>query len=147
MQDGNELRIGVNIETTGFIFKNTDSKLNFVLPLINRTNKINIYLDDLRDCPDRFVLARDASECRWLLLNNEVNILSLDHDLGDSNAETGYDFCKWLVEEGLDKPYIYPKVIYLHTANGVGRNNMFQLLNRYKPDWVKLHRSPMPNND
>jgi len=29
----------------------------------------------------------------------------------------------------------------------VGRDNMFKLLERYKPEWVKLHRWPMPNND
>jgi len=108
---------------------------------------VNIFLDDCRECPDRFIIARNASDCRFLLLENEVNILSLDHDLGDINTENGYDFCKWLVEIGIDNPKIYPKVIYLHTANGVGRDNMFKLLERYKPAWVKLHRSPMPNND
>lgn len=108
---------------------------------------INVYLDDLRDCPERFILARNALECRLLLLSNDVNILSLDHDLGEVDAETGYDFCKWLVEAGEYETKIYPKEIYLHTANGVGRDNMYQLLNRYKPEWVKLHRSPMPSND
>jgi len=108
---------------------------------------INIFMDDNRPCPDRFILARNASDCRLLLLENEVNILSLDHDLGDVDAETGYDFCKWLVEEGYTNSNIYPKVIYLHTGNGVGRDNMFKLLKRYKPDCVKLHRGPMPNND
>jgi len=106
---------------------------------------INLYLDDLRPCPERFILAKNALECRLLLLSNEVNVLSLDHDL--SVEETGYDLCKWLVEAGQYNQYIYPKVIYLHTANGVGRDNMFKLLERYKPDWVKLHRGPMPNND
>ena len=106
---------------------------------------IDIFMDDLRPCPEGFTLAKDALECRMLLLENEVNILSLDHDLGET--ETGYDFVKWLVEIGMDDPNIYPKVIYLHTANPVGRHNMFQLLERYKPDWVKLHNSPMPNND
>jgi len=108
---------------------------------------INIFLDDIRPCPEGFILARNATECSVLLRNNEVNTLSLDHDLGDSDALTGYDLCKWIVEQGIESPHIYPKVIYLHTANGVGRDNMYQLLNRYKPDWVKLHRSPMPNND
>jgi len=108
---------------------------------------VNIFLDDNRQCPERFIIARNASDCRFLLLNNEVNILSLDHDLSDADAETGYDLCKWLVEEGYNNPNIYPKVIYLHTANGVGRDNMYQLLNRYKPEWIKLHRGPMPNND
>ena len=106
---------------------------------------INLYLDDLRPCPERFILAKNALECRLLLLSNDVNILSLDHDL--SETETGYDLCKWLVEAGQYNQNIYPKQIFLHTANGVGRDNMFKLLERYKPDWVKLHRGPMPNND
>ena len=106
---------------------------------------INVFMDDLRQSPEGFILARNALECRLLLLENEVNILSLDHDLGDT--ETGYDFVKWLVEAGMYEVSIYPKVIYLHTANPVGRHNMFQLLERYKPDWVKLHNSPMPDND
>lgn len=106
---------------------------------------INLYLDDLRPCPDGFILAKTSLECKMLAMFNFVNILSLDHDLGEE--ETGYDFCKWLVEKGITCEDIYPKVIYLHTANGVGRDNMYQLLNRYKPDWVKLHRSPMPNDD
>jgi len=106
---------------------------------------INLYLDDLRQCPEYFTLAKNALECRLSLLANDVNILSLDHDL--SETETGYDLCKWLVEAGQYNHSIYPKQIYLHTANGVGRDNMFKLLDRYKPDWVKLHRGPMPNND
>ena len=106
---------------------------------------INLYLDDLRPCPEYFTLARNALECRLLLLSNDVNILSLDHDL--NTRETGYDLCKWLVEAGQYDPNIYPEQIFLHTANGVGRDNMFKLLERYKPAWVKLHRGPMPNND
>jgi len=69
---------------------------------------INLYLDDLRECPERFIIARNASDCRFLLLENEVNLLSLDHDLGDVDAETGYDLCKWLVEEGYNNPKYLP---------------------------------------
>jgi len=106
---------------------------------------INLFLDDLRPCPDNFILAKNVPQCRILLQHNEVNVISLDHDLGD--LETGYSLVKWLVEAGLDDESIYPKVIYLHTANPVGRENMFRLLERYKPDNVKLHKGPMPNND
>jgi hypothetical protein len=106
---------------------------------------INLFLDDLRPCPERFTLARNTTECRLLLLENKINVLSLDHDLG--TLETGYDLVKWMVAVGLNRPEIYPKEIFLHTANPVGRDNMYQLLNRYKPDWVKLHYGPMPCND
>jgi len=112
---------------------------------------INVFMDDLRDCPDGFILVKTVSQLIYKLdelkeLDQEVNTLSLDHDLGE-NEPTGYDFVKYLVELGNYDPSVYPKQIFLHTANGVGRDNMFKLLERYKPDWVKLHRGPMPNND
>ncbi len=110
---------------------------------------INLFLDDCRDAPSNFVIARNVNDALYILANCKVNILSLDHDLGD-NQPTGYDLVKVIVEswtQSGDKIYSYPKEIYLHTANGVGRDNMFKLLERYKPEWVKLHRGPMPCND
>lgn len=113
-----------------------------------------VWLDDLRAPPIGFTWIKNVDylihslEC-WRDVKIPINILSLDHDLGE-NELTGYDFCKWLVETGFNDPEIYPRTIYLHTANGVGRDNMYQLLkllNRYKPDWVKLHRSPMLHDD
>lgn len=89
--------------------------------------KFNVYLDDLRDCPEGFVVARSVEAAISLLEGGYVNILSLDHDLGlDANgnlAKTGYDLVKYLCEHGLraDK-------IYIHTDNPVGRENMFQTL-------------------
>lgn len=88
---------------------------------------INVYLDDLRDCPNGFTIARNIEDAINLIENNEVNILSLDHDLGeDSNGEllpTGYDFVKYFCENNL-----FAKKIYLHTDNSVGRENMYQTL-------------------
>ena len=49
--------------------------------------------------------------------------LDLDHDLG--SKKTGYDFCKWLVEEGWTGKF------HCHTANPVGAANMRQLLTHY----------------
>lgn len=109
---------------------------------------MDIFLDDLRPCPKGFTWIKNVDylihefKCRRDS-KLKINILSLDHDLGE-NELTGYDFCKWLVEEGYDNPEIYPNIIYLHTDNGVGRDNMYQLLSRYKPDWVELYRYPMP---
>ena len=101
---------------------------------------IHVYLDDLRPCPKGFVLAKNMEECVELLTSCEVDILSLDHDLG-WDEPTGYDVAKYIVEHRL-----YPKVIYLHSANPVGRMNMYQLLYRYKPDHVKIYNSPVPEH-
>jgi len=87
----------------------------------------NIYLDDLRDCPEGFVVARTMAEAIEMFKHNDVDILSLDHDLGeDENGvllPTGYDFVKYFCEHGL-----FAGKIYMHTDNGVGRENMYQTL-------------------
>lgn len=89
--------------------------------------RINIYLDDIRTCPEGFVIARTYERAVELLKNNKVNILSLDHDLGeDSNGKllkTGYDLVKYICENDCDI-----NEIYLHTDNPVGKVNMSETL-------------------
>lgn len=101
---------------------------------------INVFLDDLRRCPEGFVLARTAEECMLLLEECEVNILSLDHDLG-LGEPTGYDVARFIVERGK-----YPKEIYLHTSSAMGRSRMFQLLYKHKPEGTKVHMFAMPDS-
>lgn len=90
-------------------------------------NIINLYVDDLRDCPNGYTIARNMEEAIDYLKNYKIHILSLDHDLGEDSdgnlLPTGYDLVKYICENGLraDK-------IYLHTDNGVGRENMFHTL-------------------
>lgn len=89
--------------------------------------RINVYLDDLRDCPDNFVLVKTIEELKKLVEAHQIAALSLDHDLGlDANGQllaTGYDFVKWFCEHGH-----FAEKIYLHTDNTVGRDNMFAVL-------------------
>lgn len=89
--------------------------------------KINLYVDDLRDCPEGFTVARSVQEAIQYLDDCDIGILSLDHDLGgDENGKllpTGYDLVKYICENGL-----YADKIYLHTDNGVGRENMYHTL-------------------
>lgn len=91
---------------------------------------INLYLDDLRDCPDGFELAKTMEEAVSFLKENKINILSLDHDLGEENGKllkTGYDLVKWICEF-YEEENLSIKAIYLHTDNNVGRENMFETL-------------------
>ncbi|KOO48101.1 hypothetical protein AMD00_19065 [Viridibacillus arvi] len=89
--------------------------------------RINLYVDDLRDCPKGFTIARNVGEAIQYIEKYKIHILSLDHDLGeDENGNlllNGYDLVKYICENGLraDK-------IYIHTDNGVGRENMFHTL-------------------
>jgi hypothetical protein len=105
-----------------------------------------IYLDDIRAPYDGWELVKTASECIEALKGGDVEYLSLDHDLGVHESSyfsqehefsagqfwpgTGYDVCKWMAENN-----VWPsRSITLHTANPVGRINMRQLINRYKPE-------------
>lgn len=89
-------------------------------------DEINLYVDDIRRCPDGFVVARSYDEAIQLLKNNTINILSLDHDLGiDEHGveKNGYDIVKYICEHGIS-----PRKIYIHTDNVVGRDNMYYTL-------------------
>lgn len=88
--------------------------------------KINLYLDDLRACPDNFVLAKNMDEAIELIKSNKIGIMSLDHDLGNVDGvilPTGYDFVKYICEHGIDC-----NAIFIHTDNSVGRENMYHTL-------------------
>lgn len=99
---------------------------------------LNIYLDDVRKAPVGFTLASNYRQCiRMLEINKgNVEILSLDHDLGAKKS--GYDVARWMVENN-----VFPNIIHLHTANPVGRDNMYQLLMRYKPEHVEVYKYPI----
>lgn len=91
-----------------------------------------IFLDDLRTAPSGWIIARNYEEMTKILENlNEDFEVSLDHDLGE--IKTGYDICKWFVENNK-----YPKIVTIHTANPIGAKNMYQLLDRYAPKDVVI---------
>lgn len=75
--------------------------------------EINLYVDDIRKCPEWFVVAMNYDEAIGLLSNNNINILLLDHDLGiDEHGveKNGYDIVKYICEHGIS-----PNKIYIHT--------------------------------
>lgn len=113
-----------------------------------------VYLDDVRTPVEKeWVVARNYEEfvkvIQELGLEN-INVISLDHDLGESaiaeyyaNAKpnniidyenilekTGMDCCKFLVNESMDTNIPLPQV-FVHSANPVGRVNMMGLINNY----------------
>lgn len=93
---------------------------------------MNVYLDDERKTPDGFVRTYSPKETIEILKENQVELLSLDHDLGDDEGiGTGYDVLVWLEEEvftekyfkrGLNVPYIE-----IHSMNPVGVDKMRKL--------------------
>lgn len=116
--------------------------------------KRNIYLDDVRTpIEEGWIIVRSYDEFVTAIelygLDNIENI-SLDHDLGDSamleyynnvkdnykleyeniTEKTGYDCCKYLVNLSLDSGIPLPEV-YVHSANPIGSANMMGYINNY----------------
>lgn len=117
-------------------------------------NKVKIYLDDVRTPVDKeWIVVRDyeqlVSNVIYYGLEN-IDEISLDHDLGDSamieyynnakenykidynniHEKTGYDVCKYLVNESLLRNIPLPQ-IFVHSANPIGAHNMMGYINNY----------------
>ena len=74
---------------------------------------MNIFLDDIRPCPDNFVCARDFIDF--------VRIVSLDYDL--DSMKTGLDAAKFLIEND-----IIPNKIILHSESDFGVRRIYKYL-------------------
>ena len=89
---------------------------------------MRVWLDDVRAMPAGFdVHVKTAPEAIQLIRTNEVQSISLDHDLGDiANAGTGYDVaCE--IEKRVTEGHKPPRWM-VHSANPVGRDNMIAAL-------------------
>ena len=127
----------------------------------SRWNYMNIiYLDDTRTpTDDRWIVVRNYDEfvekVTEIGLKN-IEIISLDHDLGDSamtewhsnvytnytidynniTEKTGYDCAKWLVKQWMEGEPVVD--VYTHSANAIGSANIMGYINNYR----HIHRLP-----
>lgn len=125
--------------------------------------KKRIYLDDVRTPveKDHWVIVRSYDEfvekINEIGLEN-IDMISLDHDLGDTamaewhrnvyknyelnydniTEKTGMDCTKWLVEQWLDGKEVVDVVV--HSANAIGSGNMMGYINNYR------HIARLPQN-
>ena len=85
------------------------------------SNRIFLFLDDLRDPPPGFVLCRTAGEAIERLRTGTVAMISFDHDLGV--GPTGHDVAKF-IEAWVAAGEIPMPDWTIHSANPVGRANI-----------------------
>jgi hypothetical protein len=118
------------------------------------TNKIQLYLDDIRtpNSDDWYVVRNYDELVSHIRLNglDKYEVISLDHDLGDTAQKeyynnvspnyqldynnilekTGLDCAKWLVAESMNSKIPLPQ-IYTHSANPIGSANIMGYVNNY----------------
>jgi hypothetical protein len=85
---------------------------------------MKVFLDDVREAPEGWLLVRNVEQTLEILKSGEVSELSLDHDLGET--ETGYEVVTWIEEMVGLFGFMPPRVIKVHSANPVGRKRMEQ---------------------
>ena len=101
---------------------------------LSNMNNIKIWLDDVREVPEGYVLAKSVDEAIALIeqieaMGKEIEVIDLDHDLGDyaPYGGDGINLLDYLVEN--EKFYN----VKFHTANPVGRANMERMVQRFWP--------------
>ena len=93
---------------------------------------MKIWVDDIRPIPEGYVGTRSVNETIKLIEKaeeegNEIELLDLDHDLGDYAIDGG-DAIK-ILDFLAERETFYP--IKIHTANPVGRENMERIIRRF----------------
>ena len=84
---------------------------------------VKVYLDDERATPEGWHRVYWPEEAIALLRTGMVEVISLDHDLGDDERGTGYDVVKWIEEQVVINGFV-PPVIRVHSANVSARTRM-----------------------
>lgn len=91
--------------------------------------KVSIWLDDERACPSDFnchvYTAKQAID-KIVEANGNIEKVSLDHDLGFYNGD-GYQVACF-IEKAAHENQLEPFDCYIHTANPVGRMQIFAAL-------------------
>ena len=87
---------------------------------------IKVWLDDEREPPDKDWVWFDSA---WSLIEAlehlDIEVVSLDHDLGDDNKYgTGYAVVQYVEQRVHNSTTYKPPCLLFHTANPVGYENM-----------------------
>jgi len=100
---------------------------------------MRVYLDDLRNPLEGYTLVRNVEDCITLLEKNNVDILSLDHDLGE-NEKDGYQVVLWLENKIYEEPQYVPPFVVTHSQNPVGRERI--KAGAFKINQARAERKP-----
>ncbi len=84
---------------------------------------MRVFLDDSRPTPEGWVRVYWPEEAITLLETEEVELISLDYDLGDGERRTGMDVLVWL-ETAVAEGRIDAPLIRIHSDHRFGRIKM-----------------------
>lgn len=102
---------------------------------------MKLWLDDVRPAPDGWIHVLTAEEAIARFATGEVVAASLDHDLGPSDAGTGYDVLAWIESAMAVHAWYGPLPrLHVHSANPVGRARMVAAVASIRQRYDELGR-------
>jgi len=109
---------------------------------------IKIWLDDAREAPEGWLRAFWPDEVFSLLMNYKVDVISLDHDLGNDERGTGYDVLLALELAVVENKLTKIPEVRIHTANGAARKRMEQALEsiQLRVEEYRIEEENLENN-
>lgn len=93
---------------------------------------MKLWIDDVRKAPDGWTWVKSSSDAIKMILKNEIEEISFDHDLG--GEDTAYRVATMIEEKAHDKKI--PRMIwYIHSANPVGERNIRMAMQNADKYW------------
>lgn len=93
--------------------------------------RVKVWVDDERMVPPGYDVSCPTAEIAIRFIDKhwgQIDVLSLDHDLGEESYGSGYDIIKWIEEKVYVSSWEPTMEIKIHTDNPVGRKNMLAAL-------------------
>ncbi|WP_108852291.1 cyclic-phosphate processing receiver domain-containing protein [Albidovulum aquaemixtae] len=84
---------------------------------------MRVFLDDIRMTPEGWVRVYWPEQAIALLETGDVELISLDYDLGDAERGTGIDVLVWL-EDAVRERGFHPPEIRVHSDDRLARIKM-----------------------
>lgn len=107
-------------------------RTGMILAGLSKPEHIKIWLDDVREAPERYCRCHSVNEAIKKIIECEkeyavIDEINCNHDLGDyaSDGGDGIKLIDWLAERKTNYP------VKLHTMNPVGLENMQREIDRY----------------
>lgn len=95
---------------------------------------VKLYLDDERPTPEGWERVFTAREAIERLQVGDVEMISLDHDLGPPEAGDGYEVAKWIEAQAFEGT-LTRLAWTVHSANPPGRRNIEAAMNSAERFW------------
>jgi hypothetical protein len=109
---------------------------------MNQNKKtIKVWLDDIRKAPKEWIWIKTAQEAIDMLEQENVDVISLDYDLG-KNMENGNYVFNWIKQETFMNPLYIPPEIIIHSKNNAGIEKMTFGANIINQERIKKLENP-----